>query len=78
MNESIGSIKKELMYLQTLRLESRKLKRESDVVDLAVQRHTEQVRQEKSWMERLKNTKRRTNKKTDRQTKRQTNIKLYR
>ena len=33
------------MHLQTSRLESRKLKLESEVVDLAVQRHAEQLRQ---------------------------------
>jgi hypothetical protein len=34
LNEPIGSIKKELMHLQTLKLESRKLKRESEVVGI--------------------------------------------
>jgi hypothetical protein len=45
LNQAIGSIKTELMHLQTLRLEARKLKRESEAVDLVVQRHTEQLRQ---------------------------------
>jgi len=41
LNQAMGKGKKELMHLQTLRLEARKLKRESQ----ALRRHTEQLRE---------------------------------
>ena len=39
LNQAMGKVKKELMHLQTLRLEARKLKRESQALDLVVNRY---------------------------------------
>ena len=38
VNQAIGSIKRELRQLQSMRLEARKLKRESDALDIVVSR----------------------------------------
>ena len=39
LDQAMGKVKKELMHLQTLRLEARKLKRESQALDLVVNRY---------------------------------------
>jgi len=48
VNQAIGSIKRELRQLQSMRLEARKLKRESDALDIVVSRHTDQLMELKS------------------------------
>eukprot|EP00802_Teleaulax_amphioxeia_P027379 Tamp_28710.p2 GENE.Tamp_28710~~Tamp_28710.p2 ORF type:complete len:101 (+),score=34.52 Tamp_28710:30-305(+) len=45
VQQAMGKVKQELRQLQALRLEARKLKRESEALDLVVDRHTEQLRE---------------------------------